>query len=191
MRQDDQSRILVLVADAVESLGPCRAEGVLLAGEWQVARFHRTAPDSADLAAAFRAPDGAQVRQTDAAWTWAYPIALPHAPAGSLVVSAAAQPTESESFMLQVLAQQTGIALANASLHNRERTHAAELRAANLALRRSMDIHDRLTRVALAGEGQDGIARAVYQLTDHPTYFEDCFGNLRAWAGPDHPDTYA
>ena len=153
MRQDDQARILVLVADAVESLGPCRAEGVFLAGDWQVARFRGTAPDSADLAAAFRSPDGAQVRQADAAWTWAYPMALPHAQAGCLVVSAVAQPTESESLMLQVLAQQAGIALANASLHNRERTHAAELRAANLALRRSTDIHDRLTQ---AGAGWRG-----------------------------------
>jgi len=190
MQQDDQERILVLVADAVESLGPCQAEGVLLAGEWQVARFRGTSPDAADLAAVFRAPDGAQVRLADAAWTWAYPMAIPHASAGCLVVSAAAQPMESERFLLQVLAQQAGIALANASLHSRERMHAAELRAANLALRRSMDIHDRLTQVALSGQGQDGIARAVYELTDHPTYIEDCFGNLRAWAGPDYPDTY-
>lgn len=190
MQQDDQARILVLVADAVKSLGPCRAEGVLVAGEWQVARFRDTAPDSADLAATFRAPDGAQVELTDAAWTWAYPMAIPRAPAGCLVVSAAAQPTESERFLLQVLAQQAGIALANASLHSRERMHAAELRAANLALRRSMNIHDRLTQVALSGEGQDGIARAVYELTGHPAYIEDCFGNLRAWAGPDYPDTY-
>lgn len=189
--QDDRARILVLVADAVESLGPCRAEGMFLAGEWQVARFRGKAPDSADLAAAARSAAGTQVRQADAAWTWAYPMALPNASAGCLVVSAAAQPTENERFLLQVLAQQAGIALANASLRSRERARAAELRAANLALRRSIDIHDRLTHVAALGEGQDGIARAVYELTGHPTYIEDCFGNLRAWAGPDYPDTYA
>jgi sugar diacid utilization regulator len=189
-QQDDQARILVLVADAVESLGPCRAEGVFLDGAWQVARFRGQAPDCTDLAAALSSAEGGQIRQADVAWTWAYPMPVPHAPSGCLVVSAAAEPTESERFLLQVLAQQAGIALVNARLHSRERTHAAELRAANLALRRSMDIHDRLTHVALTGEGQDGIARAVYELTEHPTYIEDCFGNLRAWAGPDGPDAH-
>ena len=53
-----------------------------------------------------------------------------------------------------------------------------------------MEIHDRLTRVALAGEGQEGIARAVYKLTDRAAAIEDRFGNLRAWAGPDQPETY-
>jgi hypothetical protein len=96
MQEDDQARILVLVADAVESLGPCRAEGVFLAGKWQVARFRGLVPDSADLTAAFRSPGGVQVRHEDAAWTWAYPMALRHASAGCLVVSAPVEPAESE-----------------------------------------------------------------------------------------------
>ena len=66
------------------------------------------------------------------------------------------------------------------------------LRLANLALVRSMEIHDRLTKVALGGEGQAGIAQAVYELTDRPAAIEDRFGNLLAWAwtGParSHPE---
>ena len=107
-----------------------------------------------------------------------------------LVVGADQEPAETERFLLQVLAQQAGVALANARLHAREREQAEQLRAANLALRRTMEIHDRLTQVALAGEGQDGIAQAVYELTGYPAAIEDRFGNLRAWAGPGRPDHY-
>jgi hypothetical protein len=43
-----------------------------------------------------------------------------------------------------------------------------------------MEIHDRLTKVALGGEGQQRIARALYELTDRPAAIEDRFANLRA-----------
>src|SRR6185312_6342288 len=45
--------------------------------------------------------------------------------------------------------------------------------------------HDRLTQVAVAGEGQEGIARAVHEVTGFAVAIEDRYGNLRAWAGPD------
>ena len=123
-------------------------------------------------------------------WSWAYSLSSRHGPAGYLVVGAPAPPAESERFLLQVLAQQAGVALANARLHSREREQAEEVRLANFALVRSMEIHDRLTKVALGGEGQAGIAQAVYELTDRPAAIEDRFGNLLAWAGPDRPDPY-
>ncbi len=53
-----------------------------------------------------------------------------------------------------------------------------------------MDIHTRLTAVAVSGEGRDGIARAVHELTGLPVAIEDRYGNLRAWAGPHRPDPY-
>jgi sugar diacid utilization regulator len=92
--------------------------------------------------------------------------------------------------LIQALAQQTGVALANARLLARERATASELRTTLGALRHSMDIHDRLTRVATAGEGPEGIARAVHQLTGHAVAIEDRSGILQAWAGPDRPDPY-
>jgi sugar diacid utilization regulator len=71
------------------------------------------------------------------------------------------------------------------------------LRVANAALaetvaslKRSTTIHDRLTQVAVAGEGQEGIARAVHELTGLPVAIEDRHGNLTAWAGPDRPHPY-
>ena len=62
----------------------------------------------------------------------------PRAPPAYLVVGAPAPPAESERFLLQVLAEQAGVALTNARLHSREREQAEELRLANLALVRSM-----------------------------------------------------
>ena len=53
-----------------------------------------------------------------------------------------------------------------------------------------MDIHDRLTRVAVSGEGQPGIAKALHELTGMPVAIEDRYGNLAAWAGPGRPDPY-
>ena len=87
--------------------------------------------------------------------------------------------------------------MSNARLHARERATAAELAATNAALaqtvtslQRSMDIHDRLTRVAVSGEGQPGIAKALHELTGMPVAIEDRYGNLAAWAGPGQPDPY-
>jgi sugar diacid utilization regulator len=194
-QQDDQASILDVVANAVGSLGPCRTEGIFLDGRWQDVQVPgrgaaAEGPPRIELITAVLPPGGRQIELAAVPWAWAYPLSSPHGPGGYLIVGAAGPLTESERFLLQVLAQQAAIALANAHLHDREREQAEELQAANLALRRGMEIHDRLTKVALAGEGQDGIARAVYELTDRSVAIEDRFGNLRAWAGPDRPETY-
>jgi sugar diacid utilization regulator len=60
----------------------------------------------------------------------------------------------------------------------------AELRAANLALQRRMEIHDRLTQVVLRGEGHGGIATTVYALTGRAALVEDSYGVETARAGP-------
>ena len=94
-----------------------------------------------------------------------------------------------------MLAEQAGIALANVRSHQRERETASALRAANAtlaetvaALERSTVIHDRLTRVAGAGEGQEGIAHALHELTGFAVAIEDRHGNLVTWAGPGRPE---
>ena len=130
-------------------------------------------------------------------WGWAFPLGGLDDQLGFLVVSAASHAPAGERFLLQVLAHQAGVALANARLHESQRLATAELTAANAtlaetirALRSSTAIHDRLTRVAVAGEGEDGIARALHELTGYPVAVEDRWGNLRAWAGPERPDPY-
>ena len=95
------------------------------------------------------------------------------------------------------LRQQVGGALANRRLHAQEQEQATTLAALNErlrgsvgALRRSMDIHARLTAVAVSGEGREGIARAVHELTGLQVAVEDRHGNLQAWAGSPPPDPY-
>jgi sugar diacid utilization regulator len=194
-QQDSEATILDVVANAVGSLGRCWLEGIYLDGRWQDVRVPGRGaaaggPPRTAVITAVLSPGGGQVELAGLPWGWAYPLVSPYGPGGYLVVGAAGPLAESERFLLQVLAQQAAVALANAHLHRRERERAAELQVANLALRRGMEIHDRLTRVALAAEGQDGIARTVYELTGRPAAIEDRFGNLRAWAGPDRPEPY-
>jgi hypothetical protein len=195
-RQDDQASILAVVANAVGSLGPCHTEGIFLDGRWQPVQVPAREAGPVSLPGVLPTADGHPAAAGGAlvlggvAWSWAYSLAGPHGPAGYLVVGAEGRPAESERFLLRVLAQQTGLVLANARLHHRERERAGELLAAHRALLRSVEIHDRLTRVAAGGEGQLGIARAVYELTDLPAAIEDRFGNLHAWAGPDRPEPY-
>src|SRR5690348_5208208 len=194
-QQDSQATILNIVANAVESLGQFQLKGIYFDDLGQGDRVpDRGAaaggPLPAGLVTAGLPPGGGRVELAGVPWAWAYSLASPYGPGGYLIVGAAGPPADTEQFLLQVLAQQATVALANAHLHHREREQAGELQAANLTLRRGMEIHDRLTRVALADEGQDGIARAVYELTDRSAAIEDRFGNLRAWAGPDRPETY-
>jgi len=189
-RQDDEAEILHLVASAVESLGPCRMERIFLDGRWAEVRIPAHEPVSQDL------PDGkwpqqdGPVRLAGVPWSWVYPMPIPRGPSGYLVVGAEQEPSQAQRFLLGVLAQHAGVALANTRLHTREREQAEQLRVTNLALRRTMEVHDTLTQVALEGRGQDGIAQAVHDLTGYPVAIEDRFGNLRAWAGPGRPETY-
>jgi len=204
-QQEDQARILQLVAKAAESLAACRTEGILLDQEWQdIGDQERQIPAAdvqcsalpahgarVDCARRGRTGTGSRTGTGNGDWAWAYPIPAATGGVGCLIVSADCELAEGEHFLLQSLAEHAGVALASARLHARQRAQAAELRAANLALRRSMEIHDRLTQVALRGEGEEGIANAVYELTEHPAGIEDSFGNLITWAGPKPSDSSA
>jgi hypothetical protein len=114
-------------------------------------------------------------------------LSSPYGPSGYLVVGAAAEPAHEQKLLLGVVAQQAGAALASG---RRQREQALALRSARDELRRSREIRDRLTGVALGSEGEGGLARAVYELTGRAAAVEDRFGNLRAWAGPGRPDPY-
>jgi hypothetical protein len=195
-QQDSQDSILSFVANAVESLGPCRTLGIFVDGQWRDVQACGRKVRSTNVPAITPVwPGGlaagdAEIKVPGLPWSWAYSLSSTGGPSGYLVVGADGEPDAHERFILQVLAQQAGVALANARLHSRERQQAAELRTANLALARGMEIHARLTRAALGGEGQEGIAQAVYELTDRAAAIEDRFGNLRVWAGPGRPDPY-
>jgi hypothetical protein len=174
-----ERQILELAVTAVPSLARCRVVS-LEAGE---AGLERSAPGNG--------PVGGPVEVDGAAWGWAYPVGSPPGRFGVLVVAADDEPSGEEQFLLRALAQQTGAALANRHLHAQELAAAEELSEVNERLRgslgaleRSIEIHDRLTAVAVSGEGREGIARAVHELTGLPVAIEDRYGNLKAWAGP-------
>jgi sugar diacid utilization regulator len=191
-QQDSESSIVHFVANAVGSLCRCTTQGIFLDGQWQeiapagqAGRPAGTPAISADFSR-----DTMQVQVAGIPWSHAYPLGTAHGPAGYLVVGGEHPPDDEERFLLQLLAQQAGVALSNLRVITREREQATELRAANLALARSMEVHEVLTGVALHGEGQDGIALALHKLTGLAVAVEDQFGNLRAWAGPGQPDPY-
>jgi DNA-binding PucR family transcriptional regulator len=211
----DERQILHLATTSVPSLSRCRLCGVYLLDEgWHAGAGPCTRADvCADLEAQFAvlSSAGGAVAIPGEAWGWAFSLRSLEADFGFLMVGADEEPHDSEKFLLRVLAQQTGIAMANARIRARKRATADELRTANralaesaeelrtanralsesvVALQRSTAIHDRLTRVAIAAEGREGIARAVHELTGYPVAVEDRHGNLRAWAGPDRPDPY-
>jgi DNA-binding PucR family transcriptional regulator len=194
----DEQQILLLATSAAASLGSWQVAGFVLGDAWWPGG-QRRGPVSPELAAQLRAlPEtGGPVTGLGAPWAWAYPLRSIAGRLGHLLVRAAREPAPDEQFLAQVLAQQTGVAVSNAQLHGRERDTAAALAATNealqetvAALRRGMASHERLTRVAAAGEGAAGIADALHDLTGLAVAVEDRYGNLSAWAGPGQPDPY-
>jgi hypothetical protein len=194
-----EDQILELAASSAPGLGSWRIEGYgFTDGTWRPGIDHG-APAPSGLAAQLAAlgSGGGQVERPGRGWAWAYPLRGVNGPLGHLIASCEREPPAEKRFLIQVIAQQTGVAISNARLHAKERATAAELAAANAALadsvtslQRSMDIHERLTSVAVSGEGQPGIAKALHELTGMPVAIEDRYGNLSAWAGPGQPDPY-
>jgi sugar diacid utilization regulator len=187
---DDEASIVQLATTSMPSLGRAWLVGLYrLDGGW---RGSVAPAPSAELERRLTViPDtGGLVDVPAAVWGRAYPLHSLDVHIGFLVVAGDEVPSEDEQYTLRVLAQQTGMALAGADLQARQRLIAAELLEANTALDRSAAIHARLSEVAVSGEGQKGIASALYNLTGHAVAVEDRQGNLLAWAGPHRPEPY-
>ncbi|MGI8691584.1 MAG: PucR family transcriptional regulator [Geodermatophilaceae bacterium] len=197
----DEAQILHLAASSAPSLGRWRVEGFAFSdGSWRSGGQHaatgRIPEWLADDVAALGLAGGA-ISSANAGWCWASPLRSVGGMFGYLIACADEPPSAESQFLIQVLAQQTGVAVSNARLHQIQRASAEALTAANVALkdnvatlRRGMQIHQRLTAVAASGEGSAGIADALNGLTGLPVAIEDRYGNLRAWAGPDRPQAY-
>lgn len=197
----DEEQILRLAASSAPSLGDWRIGGFALEdGTWysgaDVARATAVPADVARQLAELT-DSGGPVEMAGFGWAWAYPLRSVSGLLGYLIAGAADTPTADERFLVQVVAQHTGVAISNARLHQAERASAAALARSNSALedtvatlRRGMQIHERLTKVAARGEGSAGIAAALHELTGLPVAIEDRYGKLRAWAGSDCPEPY-
>jgi sugar diacid utilization regulator len=196
----DQLKILHLAETSVPSFGHCRMIGVQIDNEWLPSSSGTLPSECRDeLADQLNqvSGSGGLLQLPGMGWTWALPLRSLQGNVGYLVAAADHEPTLHEQFLLRVLAQQTGIAIVNARLHSKERATAEELQGTNetladavRALERTTEIHARFTRVAAAGEGQEGIAHALHELTGFPVAVEDRYGNLRAWSGPNRPNPY-
>ncbi|GLZ48220.1 hypothetical protein Acsp06_44050 [Actinomycetospora sp. NBRC 106375] len=182
----DEEQILRLATTAAPSIARCEVATVVAADDARDAGL----PEQAGVT-------GGPVELADVPDAWAFPLTSHDGHLGHLVVGGATDLSAEEQFLLRALAQQAGGALANRRLHAQEQATASTLSALNdrlrgtvTALQRSMEIHTRLTAVAASGEGREGIARAVHELTGLRVAIEDRHGNLQAWAGPQRPDPY-
>ncbi|MDH6124829.1 helix-turn-helix domain-containing protein [Kitasatospora sp. GP82] len=120
---------------------------------------------------------------------------------GYLVVRARTAPSADETALADLLVRQARIALAWMARRRLERATAADhdrLRTAEVrrdadpsatvaVLERTAAGHEALARAAASGRGEEGIVRALHELTGLPALTEDLFGNLRVWAGPGQP----
>jgi sugar diacid utilization regulator len=197
----DALGVLALVAGAMPSFGNSRLRAVFRFDDgWEHTSGQCSRPEvRADLEAqlAVLDTDGGPVVLLGAAWASAYPLSELGEHLGYSVVASDREPSAADRYLIGLLAQQIGPALANARRRERDQEAAVELRRANdvlaatvTALEERALIHDRLTRVAAASEGPEGIARAVHELTGYAIAVEDRDGNLRAWGGPDRPESY-
>lgn len=117
-------------------------------------------------------------------WAWAFGLLSPSEVIGHLIVTAEQEPVEEDLLLLRSLAQQTGITLANARLHSTHRTTNTMLTRTITSLRNKTAIHDRFTKVALEGGGQQGVVETLFELTGFTASIEDRTGKVLASAGP-------
>src|SRR2546430_5608931 len=165
----DERSIIDLTAKTLPSLGGCRLLAVyLLHVGWRAPAPGLESPEARErllLQLEQLGSIGGSVGVPGQGWSWAFALRSLEGHFGYLVVGAGTAPAEPQQFLIRVLAQQVGMALANAALLSRVRARADELRSANdalagtvAALERSTSIHARLTDVAVSGPGEAGVA---------------------------------
>ena len=197
----DTDEILRLATSSMTSLAPCRLAAVRLDGAWwpDPSRSPHHAQQLEAELARLGGRDG-EVRVGDSRG-WGFPLVTIGGVMGHIVVSSRRRLADHHRFLVAVLIQHAAAALANARLQARQQATLDELQVKNRSLeqsmaateqarfeaQRSLDIHRRLTAAATAGEGEQGIASAVHELTGLPVVVEDRHGNRVVWAGHAEP----
>jgi DNA-binding PucR family transcriptional regulator len=202
-----EPQIVELATSSVASLTSCRPVASLLIRDPEGLRSPHGIPlDWPELTARLTDLDDADgpVTETGSAWARAYALRAVGGHAGHLIIAADTAPSQDKLLLLQMLAQQTGRALTTTTLHHRERETASELRTLNaklaevndrlaasvVDLERRRNVHETLSAAAASGAGEEGITKALHELTGLRVAAEDRFGNLRAWGGPNRPQPY-
>jgi signal transduction histidine kinase len=136
----DEGQILRLATSSVGGLARSRPEGVYLTGEgwrWTAGScLQETGRRAVERQLAGLGSLGGAVEVPGRSWGWAYPLRSLAGGVGFLLVSAEEAPIPAEQFLLRVMAQQAGMALANARLHAQEHATAEGLSDEQAALRR-------------------------------------------------------
>jgi hypothetical protein len=203
--QGDPAAILREATAAFASLGPCRVEATFHNVNGAFVLWPPSQTERPDIEQSIRTSgcDG-RVELPDRPWGWAFPLSHQTIVNGCIVLSAANQPGNDQILLLTVLAQQTGAALANAALHDRDAAYANRLTETNTqlegtnreladalqGLQRQANVQEVMGAAVAADLGEQGIVDALHELTAFPVALEDRFGNLRCWAGPGRPDRY-
>jgi sugar diacid utilization regulator len=172
----DDDEILRLAAAGIPAVCDGAVEGAFLQSERGLSP-RPVAPVQGDgsLAAQLEELHGssAAVHVADRPWAWAFALTGLGGLDGYLVVSASAEPTPDQKFLLETLAGLAGGAVGAAMLQRR----AADLE-------RRTHIHEVLAGAVDVGDGEEGVARNLHELTGMSVAVEDRFGELRTWVGP-------
>jgi sugar diacid utilization regulator len=201
----DTGEIFQVASATVGELAPCQVEASYRSVDSGFVRFPPTQPEHPEIERRLRESgcDG-RVDVQGGRWGWALPLSHRSIVEGCLVLSAISAPPENQILLLTILAQQAGAALAYIAMHERHIGSAGQLAQANTdleeanrelattvsRLQRQTNMHEVLGAAMAAGTGDQGIADALYDLTEMPVGLEDRFGNLRCWAGPGQPHPY-
>lgn len=194
----DAPAVLSKGAAAVSRIGPCQTEMTYLHAD---DAWHRSPADPdpfPEIDQLVRDCGGSgAVAMPGRRWCWAFLLKHRNVIEGTLVVSAANQPSSEHVHMLMMLANQIAAALAWAAAHRRDercteqlaRT-TTELAEARHRLRTRTRVHETIEAALGGGEGEPAITDALHELTALPIVLEDRFGNLRCWSGPNQPTPY-
>ena len=120
----NEEQILELAASSAPGLGPWRIEGYgFTDGQWRPGTGHTAAaPRGLTGQLSGLGSAGGPVDLSGCPWAWAYPLRGIGGLLGHLVASCEEEPTAEQRFLIQVIAQQNGVAVSNARLHSRERS---------------------------------------------------------------------
>ncbi|MER6733271.1 PucR family transcriptional regulator [Streptomyces puniciscabiei] len=203
----DEGEILRLAMDHIVAAGPYSAEaGYLKVGGELVPSPRNGQTHALAVGRRVRELAGQDGNVTVAGKLWGRALGLrgPGGLHGYLVVTSRSRPTRAERSLLALLVRHTAAALSVAFAHRRQREDALELRRLReerTALQRQLisvvaelgyerAVHALMAGVAASGGGEEAVTRALHGLTGLPALFEDRFGRLRSWTGPDRPVPY-
>jgi sugar diacid utilization regulator len=187
LSRNNRDGILSLAVAAIPGWGGLRVHGIYLAAEpGKTAAGYVPWSGPASLSAELDrlAGDDGSVPGVAGEWTWANSMRSGADQLGYVVVSAEVKPRPSDRFLLDVLTQQTAVALR--AVQQRERVLAADetrilisarLEAAVAELSRRTHAHDLMTAAAVGGDVAE-LARTAHLLTQLPVAIIDQFGHL-------------